>query len=141
MSTVTKKVYIEASVFTAFIDRAHPKHETASAYIRYFGQEEYALFTDIHAIMSAYKQIYDNISPSLAKDFLRTLFLSNLNIIYPEEQEIKAALKTLITFQITDLTFDKALSAVLANKRNINQICTFDYLHSLFGQSLFYLPI
>jgi predicted nucleic acid-binding protein len=138
---ISKKVYITRSGFYSFINRADSKYEQASAYFRYFGLKNYFLFTDIFTINEVYNQIYTEISPSLAKDFLRTVFLSDLNIIYPEESDIKLALKTLINFQSTELTFSQALRAVLANKRGISQIYTFDYLHPLFGQSVFYLPI
>jgi predicted nucleic acid-binding protein len=138
---ISKKVYLSGSGFYAFINRAHPKFEQASAYFRYFAQENYLLFTDVYTILESYNQIYKEISPSLAKDFLRIVTISDINIIYPEERDIKSALKTLINFQSTELTFSQALRAVLANRRGINQIHTFDYLHPLFGQSVFYLPI
>ncbi len=138
---ISKKVYITRSGFYAFIDRAHPKYEQAAAYFRYFAQENYLLFTDSFTLIDVYNSIYKDISPSLAKDFLRTIFLGNINIIYPEEHDIKAALKTLINYQSTELTFSQSLRAVLANRRGINQMFTFDYLHPLFGQNIFYLPI
>jgi len=138
---ISKKVYLSSSGFYAFINRAHVKYEQASAYFRYFAQENYILFTDIYTILEVYNQIYKDISPSLAKDFLRIITISDINIIYPEERDIKAALKTLINFQSTDLTFSQALRAVLANRRGVSQIHAFDYLHPLFGQSVFYLPI
>jgi predicted nucleic acid-binding protein len=137
----SKKVFVAADVIFAFIDRAHPRHDEADAYFRFFAQEEYTIFTDNEAIIYAYMTVYENISPSLAKDFLRTVALSNFNILYPEESDTKAALKALINFQSTDLTYPKALMSVLADKRNIQNICTFDYLHPLFGLQLFYLPI
>lgn len=138
---ISKKVYISKSGFYSFINRADSKYEQASAYFRYFGLENYSLFTDIFTVNEANNQIYKEISPSLAKDFLRTIFLSDINIIYPEESDIKSALKTLVNFGSTDLNFTSALRAVLANKRGISQIFTFDYLHPLFGQNTFYLPI
>lgn len=125
----------------AFIDRAHPKHESAAAFFRFFAQETYQIYTDILSVNEVYMQMYQEISPSLAKDFMRTLALSNINILYPEESDTKVAMKALIGFQSQELTFPKALLAVLANKRGISQICTLDYLHSLFGQTTFYLPI
>lgn len=141
MALLSKKVFMEASIFVSFIDRAHPKHEQAAAYFRFFAEEEYMIFTDILSLVEAYNTIYKDVSPSLAKDFMRVISLSNVNILYPEEMDSKAALKALVTYQSTDLTYPKALSAVLAQKRGITQICTFDYLHPLFGQMLFYLPI
>lgn len=137
----SKKVFIDPSVLFAFIDRAHPKHDQAVAYFRFFAQEEYFLFTDIASITEVYNQIYKDISPSLSRDFLRTISLSNINMIYPEEADNKAALKALVNYGSTELTYTKALIAVLANRRGIPQISTFDYLHSLFGLALFNLPI
>jgi len=138
---ISKKVYIEASAFYAFVDRAHLKNEQTAAFFRYFGEQEYTLFTDTGTLNEAYNRIYKEISPSLSKDFLRTIFLGNINIIYPEESDIKAALKTLVSYQSTELNFSQSLRAVLANRRGINQIFTLEYLHPLFGQSVFYLPI
>jgi predicted nucleic acid-binding protein len=141
MAVISRKVFIAPSVFVAFIDRAHPKHEQASAFFRYFAQEEYQLYTDLPSILRAYTTIYKDISPSLGKDFLRTMSLTNINIIYPDDTEYKAALKALINFQSTELSFPDALMAALAVKRGISQICTFDYLHALFGLTVYYLPI
>ncbi len=138
---ISKKVYISGSAFYAFVNRAHQKYEQSSAYFRYFALEKYSLFTDIYTLLEVYNQIYSEISPSLAKDFLRIVSISDINIIYPEERDIKAALKTLINYKSTDLTFSQSLRAVLANKKGITQIHTYDYLHTLFGQSVFYLPL
>lgn len=137
----SKKVFLSPSVFCAYVDRVHPKHPHAAAFFRYLGQENYRLFTDLSSVMEAYRRIYQEISPSLAKDLLRTLFVSNINILYPEESDYKAALKALVTYQTTDLTYQEALMAVLANRRDIMQICTVDYLRPLFGLSAFYLPV
>jgi predicted nucleic acid-binding protein len=135
------KVFIESDIFYAFINRADEKYPQAAAYFRYFAQEKYQIFTSYPVIELVYKDIYEKISPSLAKDFLRGLSLSSINILYPTESDLKAALKTLINFQNTDLTLKDSQSAVLANRNNINQICTFKYLHPLFGIGAFSLPI
>ncbi len=141
MSTLSKKVFIAPSVFVAFVDRAHPKHDQTEAFFRYFAQEQYNLYTDYLNIQDAHKLIHTQISPALARDFLQTIFFSNINIIYPEESDIKTAFKILVNYKSIDLTFEQALMSTLANKHNISQICTCDYLHPLFGLSVFYLPI
>lgn len=138
---LSKKVFLAPSSFFAFIDRAHPMHEQAAAFFRYFAQEKYFLFTDLPSILETYRLIYTNISPSLAKDFLRTMSITGMNVLYPEDSDNKAALKALVTYQSTDLTFANALLSVLAYRRGITQICTFEYLHPLFGLSTFYLPM
>lgn len=137
----SKKVYLSSDAIYAFIDRADPKHVHAAAFFRFFAQENYQLFTSIISINDTYSKIYQNISPSVAKDFLKALSLSAINLIYPEESDVNATFKTLLSYQNHELTFTEALMAVLANKKNIPQICTFNYLHSLFGLTTFYLPI
>lgn len=141
MSTASKKVFLESDIFYAFVNRAHPKHPEASAYFRYFAQEKYQVFTSYPVIEEAYKDIYNKISPSLAKDFIRGISLSSINIFYPTESDLKAALKALINFRNTDLTLEQSQTAVFANRNSIPQICTFEYLHPLFGQSVFFLPL
>lgn len=141
MPILSKKVYLDASSFVAFIDRAHIKYEQATAYFRYFGIEEYQLFSDPITLVEAYNKLYNDISPSLAKDFMRVMAISNINLVYAEESDVKAALKAIVNFKTTDLTFPKALLSVLANRRGVSQICTFEYMPQLFGLQLFYLPI
>lgn len=141
MPTLSKKVYLAPSSLYAFIDRAHDKHPQASAYFRYFSEQEYMLYIDAINLNEAYEIIYKKMSPSLAKDFLRISSLSDINILSPEDSEIKATFKTIANYNALDLTFSEALMAVIASKRNILTICTFEYLHPLFGLNTFFLPI
>src|SRR6187401_1971919 len=138
---LSKKVFLAPSSFFAFIDRAHPMHEQSAAFFRYFAQEQYQLFTDLPTMLEVYRLMYMNISPSMAKDYLRTMSITSMNILYPEDSDCKAALKALVTYQSTDLTYAHALMAVLSYRRGITQICTFEYLHPLFGLQTFYLPM
>lgn len=137
----SKKVYIAPDGFVAFVDRAHAKHAQASAYFRYFAQERYQLYTSIMTLNDTYTIIYNTISPSLARDYLRTMSLSAVNVIYPESAEMKQAIRTIESSNNVDLTFSKALMSVVCNRKNIPQIATFEYLHALFGLQAFYLPI
>ena len=141
MAATFKKVYLAPSSIYAFIDRAHEKHTQASAYFRFFSEGEYLLYIDTINLNEVYDIIFSKMSPSLAKDFLRILSLSDINVICPEENDIKSTFKTIINYNSLDLSFSEALMAVVASKRNISQICTFEYLHPLFGLNIFYLPI
>jgi predicted nucleic acid-binding protein len=138
---VSKKVYISSDGFIAFIDRVHKKHVQATAFFRYFAQEQCQLYTSVLSIDEAYMTIYNTISPSLARDFLRVLSLSNINILYPENADIKAAIKIIETSNSVELTFSKALMSVMCNRKSIPQIMTYEFLHALYGLQLFYLPV
>lgn len=137
----SKKVFIASDVFVAFIDRMHKKHFHAVAFFRLFAQEHYQLYTNILSINEAYTILYLDISPSVARDFLRALEISSFNIIYSDSADLKMTLKTLTMDRSVELTFAKALMAVMCNKYNIPQIATFEYLHALFGLQTFYLPV
>lgn len=141
MAKVSKKIYVASDIFLAFIDRINPKHDQAKAFFHYFGQEEYTLYTDLNIVFETYRTINEQMSPSLAKDFLRAIEISDINVLYPDENDTKTALKALIANQSPDLTFDNTLMAAMASRRSISQICTFGYLHALFGLQAFYLPI
>ncbi|MGE5042121.1 MAG: hypothetical protein ACM3IJ_04430 [Candidatus Levyibacteriota bacterium] len=141
MAIVSKKVYLTPNLIFAFIDRGSAKHEMASAYFRFFAEKQYALFIDAINVMEAYDMVYKKMSPSMGRDFLRVLFLSDINIIYPEESDIKVALKALTGYKTAELSFSEAVMSTLANKRNISTIATFEFLHPLFGLQVFYLPI
>ena len=139
--TQSKKILLAPDILFAFIDRAHNKHDHASAYLRYFSEENYTVFITLPSILSVYDQMYKDMSMSLAKDLIRTLSLSDINLLYPDESDFKAATKVLANTQTNEMTFPKALLLVCADRRKIPQICTLEYLNPLFGISLFSLPI
>lgn len=141
MASQSKKVYLSTDVMIAFIDRANTKHDQATAFFRYFALEGYQLYTDSIAMYDAYRKIVNDISPSIAKDFLRTLSMSSITILYPDDSDFKSALKFYLNEKSGDLTLQKAVMAVLADRRGIGQIATFEYMHAVFGLNIFYIPI
>lgn len=141
MPKVSKRVFIATSAFIAFLDRANPKHVQATAYFQYFAQEQYQLYSSYLNLEETHRMISEKVSGSFARDFLKAIELGTINILYPEPVDMKLAIKTLVNYRSTDLQFIEAQMAVIASRRSINQICTFEYLHPLFGLTLFYLPI
>jgi predicted nucleic acid-binding protein len=141
MATSSKKVYIAADLLVAFTDRSHPKHNQAAAFFRYFSIDEYHLFTDAVSLYEAYSRISADMSPSIAKDLLRTIYMSNVTIYYPDEADMKAALKIYLNDKTGDLTLGKTIMAVIADRKGIPQVATFEYIHAMFGLSVFYIPL
>lgn len=135
-----KKLFITSSGFIAFIDRVHPKHVQAAASFRYFSLQKYQLFTSYVNIVEAYRTIFDDISPFLARDFLRAITLGSINILYPSAPDTKAAIKALVSSQASELNFVDAQTEVLAYRNSIAQIFSFDHIHLLFGLTTFDLP-
>lgn len=138
---MNKKVLIGPDVFIAFIDRASSKHLHAGAFFRYFAQEKYTLFTTALVINNTYQTLSSSISPAVAKDFIKALTLGSINILPPDDSDIKLTFKTLLSATGTEASFGETLMQAMASRRNITQICTFSYLHPLFRLTTFYLPI
>jgi len=136
-----KKLFITSSVFVAFIDRTHPKHTQTIACFRYFAAQKYQLYTGYINIIEAYRTIFADISPFLARDFLRAITLGSINILYPSEADMKTAIKALVSSQTNELHFVDAQTEALAYRNNIMQIFSFDYLPPLFGLTAFNLPV
>jgi predicted nucleic acid-binding protein len=141
MPILSKKVYIAPDVFFAFIDRTHAKHEQAAAFFRYFAQENYHIFTDTISLYDAYTHIASEMSPSVSRDFLRTIYISNITIMYPDESDMKSALKLYLNDKAGEFTFQKALMSVLADRRGVSHLATFEYIRTMFGLTIFYIPI
>src|SRR4030042_3644032 len=125
MAITSKKVYLAADLLVAFVDRSHPKHNQAAAFFRYFAMEEYHLYTDAMSLFEVYSRISVDLSVSIAKDFLRTMYLYNLTIYYPDDADMKAALKIYLNDKTGDLTLAKTLMAVMADRKAIPQGDTF----------------
>lgn len=137
---ISRKVLVTPSVFFAFIDRNHPRHSEASAFFRYLAQEKCHLFVAVFSITKTYDQIKKHMSFSIAKDFLRTIYTGNIEVIYPDEALTKAALKLLLTNTGQDQGLEHALINVIADRKQIPQIATFEYPTFYFGIQPFSLP-
>jgi predicted nucleic acid-binding protein len=136
----SKKVFLTPSVLFALLDRNHPKHSQADAYFRFFAKEQYQLFVTISSVVRTYNDIRKHMSYSIAKDFLRAMFVGNIQIVYPDEPTTRATLKLLLSDTQYEISFEQALTNVSADRRQISQICSFEFSRFYFGINLFTLP-
>ena len=137
---MSKKIFLASDVITAFLDRNNPKYLHASAFFRYFAQEHYYLYTSSEIVIYVYQNISQSIGQSFAKEFLKVLSESNIVVLTPEESEMKKAITTVATSP-SDIGLEEVLMLLMAEKRHIPNICTFSFLHNLFGREIFYLPL
>lgn len=140
--TRSKKVFITSSIFYAFIDRGHPKYPQAEAFFRYFAQENFHLFTSLPEIIATQSNLQKNVGFGSTRDFLRTLFLGSIEVVYPDESETKNALKLILASSSSaqTITFEQALVNTVSDKKQIPQIASFEYSQFYFGIEPFTLP-
>ena len=140
MGIISRKVLVTPSVFFAFIDRNHPRHQEADAFFRYFAQEKFHVSVASFSIVKTYEQIKKHMSYAIAKDFLRIVYTGNVEITYPDEALTKAALRLVFSNSGQDLGIEHALINVIADRKQISQVASFEYQNFYFGIQSFSLP-
>lgn len=141
MAQNDKKVIIASHVFTAFIDRSHPNHGQAVAFFRYFSEEQYEVNTVLTTLIHTYQDIQETMGQSVAREWLKNMFLGSIQIIYPDETTVKTAIKLIMTTKNYNITIDQAIMNVVADKRHILSIATFEFFPFFFGVKPFTLPL
>jgi predicted nucleic acid-binding protein len=133
----SKKVFVDASVLYAFIDRADQNHPQATKAIDYLSVQGSILFTSIQAVVETYTGINSQLGASIAVDFLQAIVESSMEVLYPQKADLLAANRILKTQRSQNLTLKEALTAAMMQRRGITQILTFTYWHNLLGSQTY----
>lgn len=136
-----KKVIIASHVFTAFLDRLHPNHGQAVTFFRYFSEEQFEVHAVLYTILITYHDIQETMGQSIAREWLRSMFLGSIQVIYPDEATIKTAIKLIMTTKNYNVTIDQAIMNVVADKKHIPFLATFEFFPFFFGVKPFTLPL
>jgi predicted nucleic acid-binding protein len=133
----SRKIFIDASVLYAFVDRADPNHGQATKAMDYLSVQGAILFTSIQAVTDTYTGINTQLGTSIAIDFLQAMSESSMEILYPQKADMMTANRLLKTQRSQTLTLKEALTASMMQRRNITQILTFTYWHNLLGSQTY----
>ncbi len=133
MISKTKKIFIDSSIFLAFIDRGDPNHKKATQTLHTIAQLETTLYTSIFNILDTYSIVTREIGLTVGLEFLSSVLRSDMEVLFPQKADLLTAFKILQTNRNRQISLREALVAVLMEKKGINQILTFTYWHSLFG--------
>lgn len=131
----SKKVFIDSSALYAFVDRADPNHMQSAKIIEQFSLVGMQLSTSILSVQETYSAINRQLGNTLSLDFLTAILDSNIEILYPQKADLSAAAKLIKLNQGKQVNLREALTAVLMQKRGVNQILTFTYWHNLLGST------
>ncbi len=133
MALQTKKIFIDSSVFVAFVDRSNKNHPKAVKSMEHLARERYFLYTSIQNIQDTYAILAKEIGVSMALEFLQATLESNMEIIFPQKTDLITAHKVLKANRDRQMILKETLNATLMQKRRVQQILTFTYWHNLFG--------
>ncbi len=133
MATTSRKIFIDFSIFIAFIDRGAPNHPVASKAIEDLARIGYRLYTSSSAVTDSYALLSREVGDTIALEFLQTMLQSGIEILFPQKADLITAHRILRVNRGRQITLSEALDATLMQKRGVVQILTFTHWHNLFG--------
>lgn len=133
MSTISKKVFIESSLFLAFIDRANLNHAKTVEIFELLGRQRYQVFTSSIVILQTFNVIGRDLGATLANDFLQAIIESNIQILHPAEPDLLAAFRYLKVNLGRQNSISSIINANLMQKHGISSILTFDFWPNIMG--------
>ncbi len=129
----SKKLFIDSSIFVAFIDRADANHQKATKALENLSLRQFQLYTSLHTITDTYALLTRELGLSLALEFLQSSLQSDIEILFPQKADLITANRILKTNRERQISLREVLNATLMQKRDIGQILTFTYWYNLFG--------
>ncbi len=134
----SKKIFIDGSVFYAFVDRSDPNHPQAVKVLEYLSLQGVYLFTSFQAIHDAYSAINNQLGTTIGTDFLNAISDSSIEIIYPQKADLIASIRLLKFNPNKQIALKEVMNVTLMQKRGITQILTFSYWHNLLGSNSYF---
>src|SRR5437016_2894584 len=91
----SKKIFLDSSIMIAFIDRSDDNHKKAVQIMEKLSKLGYQLYTSGQNITEIYTVLSREIGVSLALEFLQASLLSNMEILFPQKNDLVVAHKVL----------------------------------------------
>ncbi len=136
MTTHSRKIFIDSSVFIAFIDRGSPNHLKASKAIGDLASIGYRLYTSLQVITASYVLLSREVGTTVALEFLQAMLQTGIEILFPQKADLITANRILRVNRDERISLNEALNATLMQRRGIVQILTFSYWNKLFGTNV-----
>lgn len=133
MATSSKRIFIEASMFLAFIDRVNLNHAKASKIFEVLGRDKYQVFTSGIVLIQTFNALEQDLGETLARDFLQAILETKIQILYTNDPDLLAAFRYLKANPGRQISLSSIINANLIQRHNINSILTFDFWPNVMG--------
>lgn len=133
MSLTSKKIFIESSLFLAFIDRANLNHVKAVGIFEFLGKQKFQVFTSNTVVLQTFNAIERDLGSTLANDFLQAMIETDIQILHPGESDLMAAFRYLRANTGRQNSLSSIINANLMQKNGVNSILTFDFWPNIMG--------
>lgn len=135
MATAGRKMFIDASILVAFVNRGNPNHAKAGKAMEDLASIGYRLYTSPQVLSDSYSQLSSEVGTAVALEFLQTMLQSGIELLFPQKADLHTAQRILNVNRNQQISLSEALNATLMQKKGIVQILTFSYWNKLFGTS------
>lgn len=133
MATNSKKIFIDSSLFLAFIDRANVNHLKSVQIMELLAQQRYQVYTSSVVILQTFNAIERDLGSTLANEFLQAILESNIQVLYATGSNFLAAFRYLKVNPGHRNSLSNIIIADLMQKHSISSILTFDFWPNLMG--------
>lgn len=133
MAIKVRKIFLDSSIFIAFIDRGNPNHLRASKAIEDLASLGYRLYTSPQAVTYSYNRLLIGVGATVALEFLQTMLQTGIEILFPQKADYITANRILRVNRDKEIPLSEALDAALMQKKGITEILSFTFWNNLFG--------
>ncbi len=133
MPTGSKKIFMESSIFLAYVDRANLNHSKAGEIMEYLARQKFHVFTSSIVVLQTFNAIERDLGGTLAKDFLQAMIESNIQILHSVETDLQSAFRYLKANPGRQISLSSIINANLMQKHGVNSILTFDFWPNVMG--------
>ena len=130
---LSHKIFIDTSVFLAFIDRAGINHQKSVAMFEFLAQNRYQAYTSNLVIFQTFNRLGQDVGTALSYDFLKTILESSIEILYPARPEMVASFRFFKNSPQRNIALTEIVNANLIEKHNIGSILTFHWWPNVLG--------
>jgi predicted nucleic acid-binding protein len=135
MSLTSRKIFIDSSVLTSFVDRGSINHLKAAKAIDDAAGIGCRLYTSAQVLSESYDSLTLEVGITISSEFLQTILQSGIEILLPQKADLITSYRILKTNRNEKLSFNEALNATLMQKKGIDQVLTFGTWNKLFSTS------
>lgn len=130
---LSRKAFVDTSVFLAFVDRANINHQKSVAMFEFLARNHNQVFTSNLVIFQVFNKLNQDVGISLSYEFLKTILQSNIDVLYPARSELVAAFRFFKNSPQRNIALTEVVNASLIEKHNIGSILTFDWWPNILG--------
>jgi predicted nucleic acid-binding protein len=133
MFVASKKIFIESSIFLAFIDRVHPDHLKVVQLLEYLGKEGFEVYTSSLVVLNVFNRVDKDMGFTVAMEFMQAMLESNIEILVPGKGEFVSAFKFLKLSKKTLWPLAEIVNADLMVKNRLMYVLTIDKWGEVMG--------